>query len=89
MANERGGWDTSTAHIRRTLRQCIELGREAQGKEGPTLFEAYRLLGSGLHTLEGTVFLLVVLKYCQPAHRSARSQVSTLHPPSKYETNTS
>lgn len=52
MATEDGHWDTSTAHIRRTLRECIRLGREAGGRDGPELFDAYRLLGSGLHTLE-------------------------------------
>ncbi|KAJ7103095.1 Het-C-domain-containing protein [Mycena belliarum] len=52
MASENQGWDTSTAHIRRILTQCIEVGRRAQGREGPELFEAYRLLGTGLHTLE-------------------------------------
>ena len=52
MATENRGWDTSTAHIRRVLEACIQHGRSAQGKEGPELFEAYRLLGTGLHTLE-------------------------------------
>ncbi|KAJ7654177.1 heterokaryon incompatibility protein Het-C-domain-containing protein [Mycena rosella] len=52
MASENQGWDTSTAHIRRVLIQCIEMGRRAQGRDGPELYEAYRLLGTGLHTLE-------------------------------------
>ncbi|KAJ7492177.1 Het-C-domain-containing protein [Mycena latifolia] len=52
MASENQGWDTSTAHIRRVLTKCIEVGRRAQGQDGPDLYEAYRLLGTGLHTLE-------------------------------------
>lgn len=52
MATEDGGWDTSTSFIRRTLRECIQKGRSAGGREGPELWEAYRLLGQGLHTLE-------------------------------------
>ncbi|KAJ7150218.1 Het-C-domain-containing protein [Mycena filopes] len=52
MASENQGWDTSTAHIRRVLVACIETGRRAQGRDGPEQYEAYRLLGTGLHTLE-------------------------------------
>ena len=52
MATENRGWDTSTSFIRRTLRECIQKGRNTGGKEGPELWEAYRLLGQGLHTLE-------------------------------------
>lgn len=35
MATEDGGWDTSTALIRRVFRTCIEKGRRAQGQNGP------------------------------------------------------
>lgn len=52
MATEDGGWDTSTAFIRRSLRGCIQKGRSAGGRDGAELWEAYRLLGQGLHTLE-------------------------------------
>ncbi|KAL5511341.1 hypothetical protein ACEPAH_4557 [Sanghuangporus vaninii] len=68
MATEGHTWDTSTAHIRRTLRTCITLGRGVHGnskretksesdkKEDPEgdeeRWEAFRLLGSALHTLE-------------------------------------
>ncbi|KAK0533435.1 hypothetical protein OC842_002976 [Tilletia horrida] len=53
IANETGGWDTSSALVRRTLTQCIEAGRRAR-QTGRTedLYEAYRLLGQALHTLE-------------------------------------
>ncbi|KAJ3810678.1 Het-C-domain-containing protein [Lentinula aff. lateritia] len=50
MATEDQGWDSSTAHIRRTFRACIEHGRRAGGREGSDLWEAYRYLGTGLHT---------------------------------------
>jgi hypothetical protein len=34
------------------LTACIEMGRRVQGHDGPELYEVYRLLGTGLHTLE-------------------------------------
>jgi hypothetical protein len=66
MATENQGWDTSTAFIRRTFRSCIEHGRRAQGGEGPDLWEAYRLLGTGLHTMED---LLAHSNWCEIALR--------------------
>lgn len=66
MATENEGWDTSTAHIRRTFEACIEHGRRAQGREGDDLWEAYRLLGTGLHTLED---LLAHSNWCELALR--------------------
>ncbi|KAF8665446.1 hypothetical protein AX16_000464 [Volvariella volvacea WC 439] len=66
MATEDGNWDTSTAHIRRVLRQCIEQGRSAGGQDGPELHDAYRNLGSGLHTLED---LLAHSNWCELALR--------------------
>jgi len=66
MASDGRGWDTSTAHIRRTFRACIDYGRRSQGREGPDLFEAYRLLGSGLHTMED---LLAHSNWCEIALR--------------------
>lgn len=52
IANENQGWDTSSALVRRTLIKCIELGRRARGGNTDELYEAYRLLGTALHTLE-------------------------------------
>ncbi|PWN43773.1 Het-C-domain-containing protein [Ceraceosorus guamensis] len=52
IANENQGWDTSSALVRRTLVKCIELGRRARGGNTDELYEAYRLLGTALHTLE-------------------------------------
>ncbi|EIM92702.1 Het-C-domain-containing protein [Stereum hirsutum FP-91666 SS1] len=66
MAAENRGWDTSTAHIRRTFRACIEHGRRAGGREGADLWEAYRLLGTGLHTMED---LLAHSNWCELALR--------------------
>ncbi|KAF8167442.1 heterokaryon incompatibility protein Het-C-domain-containing protein [Crassisporium funariophilum] len=66
MATENQGWDTSTAFVRRTFRACIEAGRRAQGKEGADLWEAYRLLGTGLHTMED---LLAHSNWCEIALR--------------------
>ena len=66
MATEGRGWDTSTAHVRRTFRACIEYGRRARGSEGAELWEAYRLLGTGLHTMED---LLAHSNWCEIALR--------------------
>ena len=66
MATENSGWDTSTAHIRRTLVACIEHGRRSGGEENADLWEAYRLLGTGLHTLED---LLAHSNWCELALR--------------------
>ncbi|THH05855.1 hypothetical protein EW146_g9788, partial [Bondarzewia mesenterica] len=53
IANENGSWDTSKALVRRTIEQCIHFGRQhrAQGRKQDE-YEAYRLLGQALHTLE-------------------------------------
>ncbi|KAG6873655.1 hypothetical protein C0995_012588 [Termitomyces sp. Mi166 len=53
IANEQGGWDTSKSLVRRLLERCIHLGRQhrAQGRKEDE-YEAYRLLGTLLHTLE-------------------------------------
>lgn len=53
---EDGFWDTSKALVRRTLIKCIETGRKYRGsnnKNKPDQYEAFRLLGQALHTLEG------------------------------------
>ncbi|KIY50666.1 heterokaryon incompatibility Het-C, partial [Fistulina hepatica ATCC 64428] len=68
MATEGENWDTSTACIRRNLIKAIELGRNADGgrTQGATLWEAYRLLGTGMHTLED---LLAHSNWCELALR--------------------
>ncbi|TFY67108.1 hypothetical protein EVJ58_g1851 [Rhodofomes roseus] len=53
IANEHGNWDTSKALVRRVLHQCIDIGRRyRQNNQKDDLYEAYRLLGQALHTLE-------------------------------------
>ncbi|KAJ7599003.1 heterokaryon incompatibility protein HET-C [Mycena floridula] len=53
IANENGSWDTSKALVRRTLERCIHLGRQHRAQnQKQDLYEAYRLLGQALHTLE-------------------------------------
>jgi len=47
IANEQGGWATSTAYIRNSLRKAIELGRQGHHDER-AMFEALRLLGQVL-----------------------------------------
>ncbi|QRV83279.1 heterokaryon incompatibility protein Het-C protein [Ceratobasidium sp. AG-Ba] len=62
IATEGQSWDTSTAHVRRTLQACIEHGRLASGNEGGYMWEAFRLLGTALHTLED---LLAHSNWCE------------------------
>jgi len=52
IATNDQGFDTSAALVRRIFKECIEKGRQAGGNEGEDLWEAFRLLGTGLHTLE-------------------------------------
>lgn len=53
IANEDGHWDTSSALVRRTLIKCIQQGRRARASGSDNdLYEAYRLLGQSLHTME-------------------------------------
>ncbi|KAI0281811.1 heterokaryon incompatibility protein HET-C [Russula aff. rugulosa BPL654] len=53
IANEYGPWDTSKALVRRTVERCIQIGRQfrSQGRKQDQ-YEAFRLLGQALHTLE-------------------------------------
>ncbi|KAG1761100.1 Het-C-domain-containing protein [Suillus occidentalis] len=53
IANEKGHWDTSKALVRRVLQQCIYLGRKYKSSgDNADQYEAFRLLGQALHTLE-------------------------------------
>ncbi|CAG8424707.1 unnamed protein product [Penicillium salamii] len=53
IANEDAGIDTSAALIRRVLGRSIQLGRRyGQSGDKDDLYEALRLLGTGLHCLE-------------------------------------
>lgn len=53
IAMEGHGWDTSKACIRRTIERCIHHGRlhRSTGRTEDE-YEAYRLLGQAMHTLE-------------------------------------
>lgn len=48
IANDDGGWDTSKAYVRRTLDECIRLGRQYRATNKKVdQYEAFRLLGTG------------------------------------------
>jgi len=53
IANEEIGITTSAGHVRDLFTRCVRLGRSyARGNNEDELFEALRLLGTGLHCLE-------------------------------------
>lgn len=54
IANEEAGITTSSAHVRNLFGRCIELGRRYKdNNKKEDLYESLRLLGTGLHCLEG------------------------------------
>lgn len=54
IANERLRIMSSAKHVRRLFTKCIELGRRYKENESkPDLYEAMRVMGTGLHCLEG------------------------------------
>jgi hypothetical protein len=54
IANERVNIMTSALHVRRLFGRCIELARNYQrNRNKADLHEALRLMGTGLHCLEG------------------------------------
>lgn len=54
IANENVNIMTSALHVRRLFTKCIELGRRyQQSNRKEDLYEALRLMGTGLHCLEG------------------------------------
>ncbi|KOS18990.1 hypothetical protein ESCO_000546 [Escovopsis weberi] len=53
IANENIGIVTSARHVRKLFRRCIDLGRRyKRSGHKPEMYEALRLLGTGLHCLE-------------------------------------
>ncbi|ORY22766.1 putative heterokaryon incompatibility protein HET-C [Naematelia encephala] len=53
IRDESGHWDTSSAYIRRVLKQCIHFGRLFKANDrNEDQYEAFRLLGTALHVLE-------------------------------------
>lgn len=60
IANENAGIMTSATHVRRLFSKCIQLGRSyGQSNNKKELYEALRLLGTGLHCLEGEWSMIV------------------------------
>lgn len=58
IANEEAGIMTSAEHVRRLFGRCIELGRRYKDRnDKKDLYEVLRLMGTGLHCLEG-IYLL-------------------------------
>lgn len=54
IANEHVNIMTSALHVRRLFTKCIQLGRQySQSDSKEDLYEALRLMGTGLHCLEG------------------------------------
>lgn len=54
IANEEAGIMTSALHVRKLFKKSIQLGRSyARNRNEADLHEALRLLGTGLHCLEG------------------------------------
>ncbi|KAH8813309.1 heterokaryon incompatibility protein Het-C-domain-containing protein [Xylogone sp. PMI_703] len=53
IANERAGIMTSALHVRKLFAECIRLGRSYNhSRNSAELYEALRLMGTGLHCLE-------------------------------------
>ena len=54
IASENAGCDTSAGLVRRLFEKSIELGRKYhRDNDHADLYEALRLLGTGLHCMEG------------------------------------
>ncbi|KAF3764716.1 Het-C-domain-containing protein, partial [Cryphonectria parasitica EP155] len=65
IANERANIMTSALHVRRLFTKCIQLGRQySRGHRKEDLYEALRLMGTGLHCLED---FLAHSNYCELA----------------------
>ncbi|RDL42480.1 uncharacterized protein BP5553_02459 [Venustampulla echinocandica] len=53
IANEQAGIMTSALHVKKLFAKCIQLGRSyGRSKNKAELYEALRLMGTGLHCLE-------------------------------------
>jgi hypothetical protein len=78
IANEQAGIMTSALHVRRLFGECIRLGRSyGRSRNKDELYEALRLMGTGLHCLEGksralwlTLAYLSRLLRAQQLHRA-------------------
>lgn len=57
IANENINIMTSALHVRRLFTKCIQLGRQySRQSRKEDLYEALRLMGTGLHCLEGMLY---------------------------------
>jgi hypothetical protein len=62
IANENVGIMTSALHVRKLFGKSVQLGRSyAHSKNKDELYEALRLMGTGLHCLEGITPSLIYL----------------------------
>jgi len=79
IANENGNWDTSKALVRRTIEKCIHHARlhRAQGRDEDE-YEAYRLLGQAMHTLED--FTAVSLDLWIASRRALKLKLKLIAP---------
>ena len=60
IANERVDIMSSARHVRKLFRKCVELGRRYnRDNNKDDLYEAFRLLGTGLHCLEGELVVRI------------------------------
>lgn len=54
IANENANIMTSAYHVKKLFSKCIELGRQyGRNNRKEDFYEALRLMGTGLHCLEG------------------------------------
>jgi hypothetical protein len=58
IANEEGDWATSSAYVKKSLLECIKLGRSGLSEPGrkEDWWEALRLLGQSCHVMEDVSF---------------------------------
>jgi hypothetical protein len=65
IASEDQGITTSAGLVRDLYRRCIDLGRRARRSGNDNdLYEAFRLMGTANHCLEGQYFMLRWQKRC-------------------------
>jgi Heterokaryon incompatibility protein Het-C len=62
IASEEVGITTSAGHVRKLFSECIRLGRSyGRTRNEAELFEALRLMGTGLHCIEGMFWIYTTL----------------------------
>ena len=64
IASEDQGITTSAGMVRDLLRRCIDLGRRGRrNRDDAAMYEAFRLLGTSNHCLEGTLESMVMTPF--------------------------